>query len=154
MSSQLTYYNLAGVINMLTHDRAICVFPRSTLIEHTFYLCRNNTVPTNDPISWIAKYSSRQFRIVVSGDMKADDPSVLSEQRYVGDNLCWVVNHEGEFIHFLSSHYELTPKTHPDMNALLAPRRKPIVTCSFKVARPNTVTVLGNASVVLTRITW
>lgn len=76
-------------MNFMSSEVAVCVFPRSTLISHSSYLCKDYYEDGNSKIkTWYDKYVARGFRMlcrdhrgdyedVTLGRRRLDDPNSL-----------------------------------------------------------------------------
>lgn len=84
-------------MNIISYEKAYCLYPRGTLHERRSLLCRSTLLPTRPEA--LEKYRSRGFELI-SGRQRRD-PEYADEHklyrsfpyctRYVGDPLCWTV---------------------------------------------------------------
>lgn len=82
----------AGVMNFITHREAVSVFPRTTFLENTFWVCsRQDLGPNWDP-SWAKKYIDRGYAI----ESRRATTSIPSTTRYLLDRFCWTLTFKGE----------------------------------------------------------
>jgi len=84
-------------MNFISATRAVCVFPKSTIVENVNYGTRKVYGDGRRSERWIQKYRERGFRNVVTA-LQSDLKLKHSElhKRYVGDTFCWIRNFHGE----------------------------------------------------------
>ena len=77
-------------MNFFTGRHAVSLFPQSTFIDRTSYVCRDTS---RDNREWMVKYRARGFEVVVAGGVASvEEPLELAEwDRWIGDRYCWVL---------------------------------------------------------------
>ena len=86
-------------MNIISYEKAYCLYPRATLHEHTSLVCESSTSRTRHRPEALQKYESRGFRLLeyIEPDETGMDPCFSVFHRYMGDSLCWTLplNMEG-----------------------------------------------------------
>lgn len=87
---------LAALMNYITSDYAISIFPRGTFLNRrSFVACQERFPGTDDELTeadvWLRAYSSGigKFDIVGADDVVYHDAE--NGLRSIGDNRCWTV---------------------------------------------------------------
>ncbi|KAF6745502.1 hypothetical protein DFP72DRAFT_824352 [Ephemerocybe angulata] len=88
-------YHSTAVMNYVSHDEAVSVFPLSTFVKRVSYPSTRLGLGREWNPSWKAKYEAKGFRF----DIKSLRPAVVLGRRFVKDRCCWVLPHGGEHVH-------------------------------------------------------
>ena len=97
-------------MNYITHERAVSLFPVSTLSLQRSWVCRTSldegTAVYQTTESWRKKYSDRGFSIVGDPGWKAEEePGELRANRWTGDPWCWNLHFDRERMRILDARY-------------------------------------------------
>lgn len=91
---KVTLFSVAGVMNFMTHQEAISLFPKATFIDRTFYPCDGESLEHGWNPPWKTKYERRGFRI----DARSRMPAIRLHPRFVKDYLSWCIEFKGMYI--------------------------------------------------------
>ncbi|PPQ74440.1 hypothetical protein CVT26_001421 [Gymnopilus dilepis] len=83
-------FHSTAVMNFLTADNAISVFPLSTFVHRVSYISKIRTESTRRTEAWISKYEARGFKVVGSCNSE-EAQHVVSGFRYAGDCMSWKI---------------------------------------------------------------
>ncbi|PPQ73942.1 hypothetical protein CVT24_012550 [Panaeolus cyanescens] len=88
------------VMNIITHNRAYCLYPRATLEENRSFVLKHPEIQERRSEGAIQKYRRRGFAMQYGLDSELDFSRRSSPffvgRRYVGDSLCWVIDLRGD----------------------------------------------------------
>ncbi|KAF6742483.1 hypothetical protein DFP72DRAFT_830471 [Ephemerocybe angulata] len=85
-------YHSTGVMNYISHDEAVSVFPISTFVDRVSYPSSRFDLGSDWNPAWKLKYEARGFHF----DIESLNPMILLGKRFVKDQHCWVIPHEGK----------------------------------------------------------
>ncbi|KAH9858154.1 hypothetical protein C2E23DRAFT_715947, partial [Lenzites betulinus] len=87
-------FHSTGVMNYITGQHAVSLFPHATFVDHQMLVCQDTT--QNRPIheGWMAKYRKRGFTIIEGTNDPPCTPEFREWMRHVGDCRTWVLPHE------------------------------------------------------------
>lgn len=90
VSSTSSLFSLAALVNFITADKAVCVFPTETIIERTAYVTMAHQKPGATTLDWISKYQGRGYRVLGAKDIPGTSTSIYGA-RHTEDSLSWVI---------------------------------------------------------------
>ena len=77
-------------MNFITAHHAVAVFPRSTFVNHTSYICNNRPEAAESTAAWMQKYKARGFQII-DKCTPCDGHDIQFGNREVFDNHSWII---------------------------------------------------------------
>lgn len=83
------YFLSACVMNLISYEKAYCLYPRATVHEHLSLV--TTLRPSRGHPAALAKYESRGFGILSSESLLPHDPDFPLGTRYIGDRQCWTL---------------------------------------------------------------
>ncbi|KAJ6501442.1 hypothetical protein C8R47DRAFT_1211021 [Mycena vitilis] len=86
-------FHSTGVMNYMTADTVVSVFPRSTFLLHKSYSTRNRTERETDAAKWRCKYRDRGFRIIRKRT-RGNHTDLKLGKRSSNDRHAWVIRLE------------------------------------------------------------
>ncbi|KAJ3494879.1 hypothetical protein NLJ89_g10719 [Agrocybe chaxingu] len=119
-------YHSTALMNFITSREAVCLFPRSTLVDRISYIAHSEGNSLLAPKGWVKKYSARGYQ-VVGRRQHGHVPEPVYGKRFVTDELCWTV------------HFNLNVVKGRGIY------RKLDLTVPFEVLHPDSGTVSGSA---------
>ncbi|PPQ65617.1 hypothetical protein CVT26_000559 [Gymnopilus dilepis] len=88
-------FHSTAVINFLTADDAISVFPRSTFIHRLSYISSTQLGNSNRFPTWRSKYERRGFTFM-DGFSRPNNHFLVTGPRFVMDRFCWHIHFRNE----------------------------------------------------------
>jgi len=82
-------FDAAGLMNIFTPLDAISVFPKSTILQSTFFTALSPINETNDAMTSVKNYKDWGFTVAERLDQVCQHPFYGS--RYIRDSHCWMV---------------------------------------------------------------
>ncbi|PPQ74738.1 hypothetical protein CVT26_005070 [Gymnopilus dilepis] len=83
-------FHSTAVMNFLTADNAIAVFPFSTFVQRVSYISKIRVESSQRTEKWISKYEERGFKMVGAHNPE-EAKGVASVFRYPGDSMSWKI---------------------------------------------------------------
>lgn len=87
-------HSIAGVMNYITGQYAVSLFPRATFLDHQMLVCQDTSRNRAHHETWMNKYRQRGFTIFEGTDDPPCTPEFREWRRHVGDSRTWVLPHE------------------------------------------------------------
>lgn len=78
---------IAAVMNYITADSAVSVFPQQTLFRRESYV----TSTQKKQAKWIDKYAKRGYKVIHSGNYDTASPLDVTTCRFPGDFKCFSI---------------------------------------------------------------
>jgi len=91
-NSTVLMSHLAAVMNFITANYAVSVFPRSTFIQRVSFIAR---LRTNNRQNWIEKYEKRGFTVIGGQRSLTSKHQLKLGKRCTLDNFCWTIKFQG-----------------------------------------------------------
>ncbi|KAL7281164.1 hypothetical protein ACG7TL_004472 [Trametes sanguinea] len=91
-------FHSTGVMNYMTGQYAVSLFPRTTFVDRTSLVCQDITRNAHSHRLWMKKYRKRGFNIIGAGDALPCTFELRNWQRNVGDSLTWVLPFERQVL--------------------------------------------------------
>ncbi|KAJ7178785.1 hypothetical protein C8R43DRAFT_942385 [Mycena crocata] len=86
-------FHSTAVMNYMTSDTAVSVFPTSTFIHRKSYMARSRSETENRTIHWQDKYKKREFRLIQKRS-RGDHRDLILGKRSSADRYAWIVEME------------------------------------------------------------
>lgn len=91
---------LAGMMNYLTAQYAVSLFPRTTFAHNTMVICQDTALSPFAHHLWIDRYRSHGYCVIDGETPLPDIPELQCWKRRVGDDFTWVMPYKrvGEWL--------------------------------------------------------
>ncbi|EIW63230.1 uncharacterized protein TRAVEDRAFT_17657 [Trametes versicolor FP-101664 SS1] len=96
-------FHSTGVMNYLTANHAVCLFPNTTFVERKTLVCQDTTRNSLVHRSWMKKYRKRGFTVITAGDVLPPSPELHEWRRRVGDSFTWVIPFQASSLPIIES---------------------------------------------------